>query len=622
MATLDRKQCKAVLRIVTTAAAGLALLAQLAGSPARAADSVGKQIIPGHMLPAFAQAPLVGKLPGDAVMYLAIGLPLTSQALLDSEIAELYDPKSPHFHQFLTPKQFAQQFAASEGDYQSLIDFVRAHGLTVTETFPDRLLLAVSGSAAAVNAALHINLTTRRRSDGSVFFAPDREPSIDLDAKILHISGLDDYVPPKPSGTNTGSAPGGSFAPTDLRNAYVPGSTLTGEGQSVGLFELDGYYDSDVTKYEAKFPSEFKKNVPVSVAAALDGFVATASQSGPPQGGCYPQSPLPANTPPAGTPFGSEPVLDIDMVIAMAPGLDNVFVYEGCNGDHILKKMATQEINGVLPAQFSASWPIPIDATAVGIYKQMQAQGQSFLWAVGDGHDTCPTDDGDGQTIRPTMPDVTSVGGTILQMTGNGTTWQSETAAADGGGLLDGYPMPSYQAGIPTRVSNPHHWRMAPDVAADGVNVFLYWKGSDLFVGGTSVSAPLWAGFVALINQKRALGLGAIGYLNPALYAIAADPAEYANDFHDITQGSSPAPPKKQCPNGVSYSAGVGYDLVTGLGSPTANLINDLSPSVPTTGSASPCFSGLGEDELWCARLRECLPLTLYEKVCTLQRPP
>jgi subtilase family serine protease len=135
--------------------------------------------------------------------------------------------------------------------------------------------------------------------------------------------------------------------------------------------------------------------------------------------------------------------LDIDMAMAMVPGLDSVIVHEGCTDDEILQRMA-HPVNGVLPKQLSASWSIPTDQNAQQSYLQMAASGQSFLWAVGDHNTTCPVPvcpgANCGQNVRATMPDVTSVGGTVLQMSNNGAAWQSETAAQDGGGILVGFP--------------------------------------------------------------------------------------------------------------------------------------------------------------------------------------
>jgi subtilase family serine protease len=609
-------------RATAALAPGLALIAALLAPAAQAADqTVGKQVLTGHMQSAFTEAPLVGPL-ANATLYLAMGLPLRNQAALQTLLANLYDPKSPDFQHFLTPEQFTQQFGPSAQDYEALISFVRSQGLTVTATYDDHMVLAVSGSTDAVNKTFHISLTTRRRLDGSLFYAPEREPSVDLDTKILHVSGLDNLQPPKPAGSG-GSGPGGSLGGSDFRNAYAKGASQTGAGQSVGLFELDGFYQSDIANYANQFP-EFAGGVPKISIVTLDGFVANATQSGPPQGGCGATSPFAPNSPPAGTPgngytsnVDAEPTVDIEMAMAMAPGLANIVVYEGCNGDNILAAML-QKQNGVLPNQLSASWGIPTDATAVGLYQKMAAGGQSFLWAVGDGNTTCPTPicpgPNCGQNIRATMPDVTSVGGTILTMSGTGAAWSSETAATDGGGLLASFPIPSYQKGIPTSVSNPNSLQMAPDVAAmsgDGTKfgVWVYYTGyggAGTFFG-TSVAAPLWAGYVALANQRRAQnGFGPIGWLNPALYAISRDATKYVQDFYDIRKGTSPAAPKSQCVNGVtfSYSAGVGYDLVTGLGSPRAGLIADLGtwPSYPLYCQGPLTTSGTSTKFKWASQ--------------------
>jgi kumamolisin len=77
----------------------------------------------------------------------------------------------------------------------------------------------------------------------------------------------------------------------------------------------------------------------------------------------------------------------------------------------------------------------------------------------------------------------------------------------------------------------------------------------------------MWAGFIALVNQQLASqSKPTLGFLDPTIYAENVT-SSYATDFHDITSGTS-----------GSYSAVVGYDLVTGWGSPQAGLINTLAP--------------------------------------------
>ena len=143
----------------------------------------------------------------------------------------------------------------------------------------------------------------------------------------------------------------------DFRAAYVPGTSLNGTGQIVGLLQFDGYYPNDIALYEAQngLPSVTLSNI------LLDGF------TGAPSGG-----------------DGSVEVsLDIEMAISMAPGLSKVVLYEGENWHTILTRMVTDN----LAKQISCSWYIPggsMDPIADQSFQQMAAQGQTFLTANGD----------------------------------------------------------------------------------------------------------------------------------------------------------------------------------------------------------------------------------------------
>ena len=300
------------------AALALVVAMQLWVPAAAAQQTPGhRQILAGHLLPDVARRPAAGDLEDDAVLHLAIGLQAKNG--LAAELDHIYDPKSPQYHHFLTPQEFDRRYGASDRDYQNLIAFAQAHRLTVTAEYSDKLLLSVTGTAADVDKTFHVKLKKRRRDDGSEFYAPDREPSVDLDLKILHVSGLDDFVQQQrgaaampsvrvPASTDvrpvSGSAPSGALGGSDFRNAYAPGVSQTGRGQAVGLYEADGFYVKDVSSYVAEFKNELSIDVPVSVAATLDGYRSNAVQSGPPAGGCRHQSSLPPGTPAAGTPRG------------------------------------------------------------------------------------------------------------------------------------------------------------------------------------------------------------------------------------------------------------------------------------------------------------------------------
>jgi len=484
-------------------------------------------------------------------MSLAIGLPLRNQTELDNLLKQIVDPESPNFRQYLTPAQFAERFGPTEGDYQALAAFFDAHGLAVTATHSNRTILDVSGTVADIENTFNIHMTYWNHPKRGTFFAPDREPSLDAGVTILDITGLDNYVIPRPmdlkshdfaaaTPLTTGSGLGGLFVGGDFRAAYAPAVTLNGAGQSVGLFELDGFYAADVV---ANFKQAGLPAVPTQTVL-LDGV------TGAPGSG------------------NVEVTLDIMMAAYMAPGASSVIVYEGSNPNDVLNRMATDN----LASQLSSSWGWgPTNATTEQIFRQMIAQGQSLFQASGDsgayeGGIMPPADD----------PNLTVVGGTSLTTAGPGGAWQSETTwSGSGGGVSATWPIPSYQQrALMTSAGGSGTMRNIPDVSllAD-VQIFLISNnGQTMEVGGTSAAAPLWAGFLALANQQAAANKEArVGFLNPLLYGIGAG-SNYDSDLHDITTG-----------NDGGFNALVGYDLATGWGTPAGQpLINRLSGATNT----------------------------------------
>lgn len=540
-----------------------AALLVLATLPVRAASL---QILHGHIPPATAESSPVGRLPQTNKLQLEIGLPYRNQAEFANLVNEIYDPASTNFHHYLTPQQFIERFAPSPADYQAVIDFARAHNLTITKTFPDSTLLVVTGMVADIEKTFHLNLRLYPHpTENRNFFAPDAEPSLDLDVAVLDIAGLDNFIVPHPmnlihkrssrppnSQAWTGSGPGNNFIGNDFRAAYVPGVTLTGAGQTVGLLEFDGFYSADVTSYEslATLP-----NVPVNTEL-LNGFNGSPGEN------------------------NIEVALDIDMAISMAPGLSKVIVYEGTSANTIL----TQMLDDNTAKQLSASWTYSVNSTTSNLFQRLGAQGQSFFNASGDsgaytGTPSSPTDD----------PYLTSVGGTSLTTTGDGGSWVSETVwnwyttgegkAAGSGGISKSFSLPSWQSGVSmanNQGSTSH--RNLPDVALTADNIWvIYDDGSSGEVGGTSAATPLWAGLTALVNQQAAAnGQSSVGFLNPALYAIGKG-SNYNNCFHDITTGNN-----TNSSTSTKFFAVAGYDLCTGWGTPNGpNLIAALAPGPP-----------------------------------------
>ncbi|HTS16405.1 MAG TPA: PKD domain-containing protein [Verrucomicrobiae bacterium] len=531
----------------------------------------------------------VSRLPDTNRLDLAIGLPLRNPKALNELLAQIYDPSSPNYHHYLTPEQFTERFGPSRHDYQALIAFAKSSGFRVTATHPNRILLDVNAPVSTIETALHVTLHVYRHpTEARTFYAPDAEPSLALAVPVLDISGLDNYVLPHPTSLHScpvpqrakalptaGSGPGGTFLGSDFRAAYIPGVSLTGSGQTVGLLEFDGYYASDITSYEtqANLPSVTLTNV------LLDG---TRGHPGSNDG---------------------EVSLDIEMAVAMAPDLSKVIVYEaGSHGipNDILSRMVTDN----LAQQLSSSWTWSggVSGTTDQLFQEMAAQGQSFFQSSGDSGAYSgsisavdyPADD----------PYITVVGGTTLTTTKPGGSWVSETvwnwmpsqAYASSGGISTSYPIPGWQQGTSMSANRGSTtMRNIPDVALTADNIYVtYNNGQTGDFGGTSCAAPLWAAFVALVNQQAASnGFPAVGFVNPAVYSIG-NSSNYAKSFHDVVTGNNT---NSSSPAG--FFAAAGYDLCTGWGTPTGQgLINALiNPTADLVlagaGSPNPVPAGL-----------------------------
>jgi len=382
-----------------------------------------------------------------------------------------------------------------------------------------------------------------------------------------------------------GSGASSTLTAADLRNAYVPcaGSQLTGAGQTIGLFAITEFNSNDITSYQTK------NNIQVTSPQV------TRIDGAPKNGGSQ-----------------VEATLDIEMANALAPGAQ-IVVFEGPNDRSagtiadVLHTMSN--LGGFLGInQFSSSLGFDSDSNSRQAMYQFAAQGQSFFQSTGDSGAYVDS------TIPPEQyqPLITAVGGTVLFMTGvdgnpctpaNGPCfYASETAWSGGGGGIINFsptlfpynaggfsflsiPIPSYQVGLANGQNKASTmFRNTPDVSAVAVNPETVIGGvtGGSGKGGTSVSAPLWAAFTALVNQRGANnGASPVGFFNPTLYFIAST-GLYQLAFHDVQSGSND--------NGsmtAIYPAVRGYDLATGLGTPSCGLLYGT-----VGGSSPPTISG------------------------------
>ena len=566
-----------------------------AGQTARTVQPRLSGHVPAAMV---ARSRLLGRVAASQTVGLALTLPLRNQAALDDLLSRLYTPGDPLYGQFLTPEEFTARFGPTQSDYAAVAASAKSLGLQVTGTYPNRLILDVSGPASVVEKAFALHLQNYRTASGRVFRAPDAGPALPsgLAGRVAGVVGLDtalrlhSHLRPALSERAAGSGPKGGLAPSDIKTAYSLNSVgANGAGQSIALFELDGYTASDITTYESNFglPAVQIQKIVVS-----DGTSTATGAVGP---------------------SSDETTLDIELAQALAPNLSKILLYVSPNTNPGVLATLNRIVSDNSAKQISTSFGedeassgAAFIAMEAPIFQQMAAQGQSMLSATGD---YGAYDDGSTLSVDDpaSQPYVTGVGGTTLATNGTGGPYVSEsvwglfynvndpnsTGGGDfgvggGGGFSTIWPAPSYQTAlVPTPAM-----RSVPDVALDSdpeTGYAIYVSGAWHVYGGTSAAAPLWAGFTALVNQQRAAaGKAPIGFLNPTLYSIGESGLDTA-DFHDVTTG-----------NNLYYPALPGYDSATGWGSFTgsallATLVNGLpaGSSAYLTGTVTAADTGL-----------------------------
>ncbi|HUO08924.1 MAG TPA: proprotein convertase P-domain-containing protein [Phycisphaerae bacterium] len=358
------------------------------------------------------------------------------------------------------------------------------------------------------------------------------------------------------AGTKPAAAPSGSaITPSQMAHAYgmdqiAFAGANGGSGQTIAI--IDAYDDpnawTDLQAFDAAYglpdPPSFKKVSQTGSTTSLPG----TDPSGP-----------------SGTTGTSsweiEESLDIEWAHAMAPAA-NIILVE-CNSTSTTNLVAagvnwarTQVGVSVISMSFGGSESSGETTYDTYFTTPSAHTGVTFVASAGD--------TGAPAEYPAASPNVLSVGGTTLTLTGAGD-YSNETAwSGTGGGASSYETQPTYQKGIVALQSTTA--RTTPDVAADadpnsGVAVYDSWDYPSnpwLVVGGTSLAAPLWAGLIAVADQGRAtLGLGTLDGKTQTLPMLYALPS---SDFHDVTSGTSTGSP--------NLSAAVGYDMTTGRGTP------------------------------------------------------
>ncbi len=524
---------------------------------------IARQQLLGHVFDVVSKLKPVGPLAESTPIDLAIALPAQNVESRTTLLRDIYDPASPRFHQFLSPDQYTQRFDPTEASYQSLLDFAKANQLTVVSTAPPKFI-HVTAPAAVINQVFHVTLQQYQHpTEDRHFYAPDADPEVTLETPGLQITGLDNFwtprrapnllkSPEKVSGSPrqaSGSGINGWYTGGDFRAAYAPGVTLTGKGQAVGILQLDGYVESDIRMYEQQ---NGIPNVPLQ-NVYLDGYT-------------------------GGNP-NEESAGDIELVISMAPGLAQVTIYGVPYPAGIidaLHEMANPTQGEPLPYQITTSYYFFYDKNVYDALARLAVQGQALFVASGD-YGSYNETTGKGDFPPADHPLVTCVGGTDLVTSGPGGAWVSETTwpLSGGGyspwGVDPQFAIPWWQAGMDYTASKGSTTvRNCPDVSIVADSITVFFNGIWIFFNGTSAAAPLWAGFMALVNEQAAAwGRPRVGFANPALWAIGRS-GNCPTCFHDITTGNN-----FNSTNPNLYSAVAGYDLCTGWGTPNGQDLID-----------------------------------------------
>ena len=568
----------------------------------------------------------------------------SQEADLKTLMAAQQDPTSPLYHQWLTPDQFASRFGMADEDIAKVESWLEQQGFSIDSVARSKNMIRFSGTSGQVEAAFATEMHTyaiKNATGVEKHFAPSTNLSIPAASSgvVAGIRNLDDFRPKSHLKTMplsvarpnyTDSSGGHELTPGDIATIYdispLYSAGITGAGQSIALV---GQSDVDLTDV-ANFRSAAGLSATTPTKILVPGSGAPYFSSGD----------------------ESESDLDLEWSGAIAKSASLDFVYTGDNPNFGAFDSIIYAIDQrVAPIISSSYGDCELDlggSTLETNLEQAATQGQTVLSAAGDdGSTDCYADtnlpaaeEGALAVDYPaSSPNVTGVGGTqfagdVSTSTGfwgssNGsggssasayipeTVWNEDSSAnglsSGGGGVSVLFTKPSWQTGtgvpadgardvpdISLDAANDHdpYLYCSSDIASTGIsgscsNGFLDSTSAHLTeAGGTSFAAPIFAGILALINQKQ--NSDGQGLINPTLYSLASSSTVYASAFHDITTGNN------DCTAGSNYcllsgsssgySATTGYDQASGLGTVDANNLATAWPG--TAAGTEPALAG------------------------------
>jgi subtilase family serine protease len=528
---------------------------------------------------------LVGEAPKDLPVLVTVAIPFRNPDLLTSMAKQVSDPSSPMFGHFLTPGQIAQYFLPTAA-YDSMLTRLHALGLPVVFTALDSTIVV---RATVSQIKEYLNAGVDLYSNGTRSYYMANGPST-FEGAHFYASNLTSLVVrPKLASLSAGQPQGNvTFTAQSMSAKLLPAvynatslyaKGFQGKGETIGLLDFFGSptVSQDLKTFDKKF-----------------GFPDTN----------FTLKPIGPYAPNLGASFtwNVEIALDAEVSHAMAPEA-SIIMYVANNAlsfDSILGPIVAADEVGTLSQSFSfflGEWQVSQLGGAAyyfNVYRADQLfqmgslEGITFIASSGDaggaGYSSGPA----GNLNYPDdSPFVTSAGGSqsYVYTLPNGTekfaqtAWSNQVyvpngvnAGGGGGGVSFLMPKPWYQQSQTTPASYPNG-RMEPDLSLQGgvdPATYIVSSGSVFGEGGTSESAPLLAGLLALVAQSTGRHLGQI---NPFLYSLGNNPATYAKVFYPITFGYI-----------IPWTSSSGYNLATGWGAPN---IGELAHFYQTMAGAA-----------------------------------
>ncbi len=484
----------------------------------------------------------------------------------------------------IPPEEMEKSYLPLPNDYAAVVKWLKGEGFTIVQEDSSRLSVFASGTLSQIEKSLQTRFT-RVTFEGAEYPAAVAAPSLpaSVAAPVVSINGLQPFHHlHKHAVLQPNATSGVTYKINDILTCYdAKNSGVTGAGQTIAILIDTTPSTSDLTKFwTANSVSQSTANI------------TTINVN---------NKTLPA--------VSGEETLDVEWTSGIASGAKIRVYATGTLDDTSLDKGLARIITDVgsdptirqlsislgLGETYEASGQFTTDSQ---YFATLASKGVSTFVSSGDGGST-PDDTGTGNEDAGPLqveyyssdPSVTGVGGTTLYVTGSDLRSAESAWAGSGGGVSVQFAKPSWQTGtgVPSGTK-----RFVPDVSMPAdpeTGAYVYLQGSAQTIGGTSWAAPTWAGFCALINQARANAgkTGGLGLLNPSLYPLIG-----TSNFYDVTSGSNAEGSKAA----GRYSAGTGYDEVTGIGTPdVGRLITTLvgaTSSVPTVTGFTPASGPVG----------------------------